>query len=81
MNSNAKSLKNLKNGGGSIFYSKNSKINKITELNELIEIEEKEIDCAKIVQKIIILYLQEAAIPFFRQDKLGVYNGAINLYA
>ena len=21
------------------------------------------------------------AIPFFRQDKLGVYNGAINLYA
>jgi hypothetical protein len=49
MNSNVKSLKNLKNGGGSIFYSKNSKINKITELNEIIEIEEKEIDCAKIV--------------------------------
>ena len=30
---------------------------------------------------ITYLYLQEAAIPFFRKDKLGVYNGAINLYA
>ena len=27
------------------------------------------------------MLLQEAAIPFFRLDKLGVYNGAINLYA
>ena len=27
------------------------------------------------------MYLHDAAIPFFRLDKLGVYNGAINLYA
>ena len=27
------------------------------------------------------MFLQEAAIPFFRLDKLGVYNGAVNLYA
>jgi hypothetical protein len=44
-------------------------------------VEEKEIDCAEVLTKIIFLYLKEAAIPFFRQDKLGVYNGAINLYA
>jgi hypothetical protein len=50
-------------------------------LNSQIEVEEKEIDCAEVLTKIIFLYLKEAAIPFFRQDKLGVYNGAINLYA
>lgn len=65
----------------SSFQSKSKQINRITELNEKIEVEEKEIDCAEVLTKIIFLYLKEAAIPFFRQDKLGVYNGAINLYA
>ena len=46
-----------------------------------MEQQEKELDCAEVVGKIIFLYLKEVAIPFFRQDKLGVYNGAINLYA
>jgi len=46
-----------------------------------VEQQEKEIDCAEVLSKIIFLYLKEVAIPFFRQDKLGVYNGAINLYA
>ena len=46
-----------------------------------MEQQEKEIDCAEVLSKIIFLYLKEVAIPFFRQDKLGVYNGAINLYA
>ena len=65
----------------SSFQSKYSKINRITELNERIEFEDKEIDCADCLTKIVFLYLHDAAIPFFRLDKLGVYNGAINLYA
>jgi len=65
----------------STFQSKQAKINRITELNEKIEFEEKEIDSAECLTKILFLYLHDAAIPFFRLDKLGVYNGAINLYA
>ena len=65
----------------STFQTKQAKINRITELNERVEQEEKEIDCAECLTKIIFLYLHDAAIPFFRLDKLGVYNGAINLYA
>lgn len=65
----------------STFQSRQGKINRITELNERIEYEDKEIDCADCLTKIVFLYLHDAAIPFFRLDKLGVYNGAINLYA
>ena len=65
----------------STFQTKQGKINRITELNEKIEYEEKEIHCAEALTKILFLYLHDAAIPFFRLDKLGVYNGAINLYA
>jgi hypothetical protein len=65
----------------STFQTRQSKVNRITELNERLEMEEKEIDCAECLTKILFLYLHDAAIPFFRLDKLGVYNGAINLYA
>ena len=80
---NSKEIKKLQAGGSfkHSLMSKNSKIMKITELNEKIEHKEKEIDCAEVISKIVFLYLQDAAIPFFRQDKLGVYNGAINMYA
>ena len=79
----AKQLSQLQKGKGisSTFSSKSSKINKITDLNDKIENEEKEIECAECLTKIVYLYLHEAAIPFFRLDKLGVYNGAINMYA
>lgn len=50
----------------SSFHLKSSKINRITTLNDKIEVEEKEIDCAEVLSKIIFLYLQEVAIPFFR---------------
>lgn len=63
------------------FMTKGAKVNRITLLNERVEQQTKEIDCADVLTKVIFLYLQEAAIPFFQQDKLGVYNGAINLYA
>ena len=83
MSTNQKEFHKLQKGSSfmSSFHFKSSKINRITTLNDKIEVEEKEIDCAEVLSKIIFLYLQEVAIPFFRQDKLGVYNGAINLYA
>jgi len=76
----SKELFKLQNSN-KMFMTKNAKVNRITVLNDRIERLAKEIDCADVLTKIIFLYLQEAAIPFFRQDKLGVYNGAINLYA
>ena len=45
-----------------------------------MELTDREIDCADVLMKIIYLYQKDVAIPFFRMDKLGVYNGAINLY-
>ena len=61
--------------------SNSSKVNRITTLTERIDNADKEIGCANVMTKIVYLYLQEVAIPFFRHDKLGVYNGAVNLYA
>ena len=81
--SHSKELTKLQKGNTlkSAFQTKAKKIGRITDLSDKIENEEKEFDCAECLQKIIYLYLNEAAIPFFRLDKLGVYNGAINLYA
>ena len=72
-------IKKLQNGSR-FFMSHSYKVNRITVLNDRIELTEREIDCAEVLMKIIYLYQQDVAIPFFRMDKLGVYNGAINLY-
>lgn len=61
--------------------TKAAKVNKITLLNDRIENQSREIECADVLTQIIHLYLLDAAIPFFQRDKLGVYTGAINLYA
>lgn len=60
--------------------SQGSKVNRIQQLNDKIHQTEREISSAETLMKIIFLYQKEVAIPFFRMDKLGVYNGAINLY-
>jgi hypothetical protein len=55
-----KEMSKLQKGGLSvtgIFKSNKSKINRITELADLIEREEREIDCAEVLNKIIFLYL------------------------
>lgn len=59
MSSNAKELGKLQRGGSilSSFQSKSKQINRISVLTEQIEIEEKEIDCAEVLTKIIFLYL------------------------
>lgn len=63
------------------FFTKSHKINKITDLNNQLESLTNELECAECLTKIQHMYLYGAAIPFFRLDKLGVYNGALNMYA
>ena len=64
--SDHRELLRLQSGNGSFFMTKNQKINRITLLTERIEASDKEIGCADVLTKIIYLYLQEVAIPFFR---------------
>ena len=47
----------------------------------MIESEIKEISCSECLNIIIHLYLLQSAIPFFKQDKLGFYNAAMNMYS
>ena len=56
---NKNDVAKLQNGTSFIgkFKSKNDIINKITDLTERVEREEKEIDCADVLTKIIFLYL------------------------
>ena len=77
------SLDKLKNNTSFFAKLKGSKEKKtqIQNLKEQVLNLEYEVDCANELTKLIFLYLQDAVIPFFRQDKLGVYNGALNLYS
>ena len=56
---NSKELAKLQKGTSFMhsFHFKSTKINRITTLNDKIEVEEKEIDCAEVLSKIIFLYL------------------------
>lgn len=79
LHKDAKEVQKLQTGN-KFFMSQGQKVNRISQLNDKIKQTEREINCAEALMKIIFLYQQELAIPFFRMDKLGVYNGAINLY-
>ena len=57
VSSNAKSINKLKEGKGFSLASKSSKVNRITDLTSKIEFNEKEIDCAAVLTRIIFLYL------------------------
>ena len=64
-----------------MFMTQKGKINKITRLNEQIENATKEIESADTINKIVHLYIKDCAIPFFMKEKLGAYNGVINMFA
>ena len=64
-----------------MFMTKRAKVNRITLLDERIKKLTKEIECTELLEKIVILQQIQVAIPFFQSDKLGVYNGALNLYS
>lgn len=61
--------------------SKDGKVNKITKLTHRITYDEKQIECFDTLLKIIILHLNQAAIPYFKKDKISLYNDMINTYS
>jgi hypothetical protein len=55
--------------------------NKIEILENRITVEENECEYAKIAHNLLYVYLYEAAIPFFKLDKLDLYTGTIDTYS
>lgn len=62
------------------FRTKSGKINRIGYLESQIENNEREVACAECQNIIVHLYLTEAALPFYKLDKLTFYNAALNMY-
>eukprot|EP00347_Sterkiella_histriomuscorum_P020499 403337564 len=82
--SNQKDLNKLNNGKNTlktIFLSQDSKVNKITYLTHSISEAEKQIECFDLYLKIIVLQLSQSAIPYFKKDKVSIYNDLINTYS
>lgn len=74
-------LNHGKNTVGTIFMSKDGKVNKITALTHSISQAEREIECFDMYLKILILQINQAAIPYFKKDKISIYNDLINTYS
>lgn len=60
-------------------FSKDGKVARITELTRKISGGEKEIECLDLYLRILILQLNQAAIPYFKKDKVATYNDLINI--
>ncbi len=79
-----KELEQLNQGKSSLktfFSSKEGKVNRITELTHKISNGEKEIDALDLFLKIIVLQINQAAIPYFKRDKVAIYNDLLNVYS
>lgn len=82
--SHQKELEKLNLGGKSfktLFSSNEGKVNRITELTHKISKGEKEIECLDLYLKILVLQLNQAAIPYFKRDKVAIYNDLLNVYS
>ena len=82
--SKVKELEKLKTGKSSIktmFKSQNSIVNSITNLTSEIQQTEKEVECYDIYIKTLTLQINHAAIPYFKKDKVSLYNDLINTYS
>lgn len=82
--SNQKDLEKLNKGQKTIktiFMSKKGTVNKITSLKHKIEDAEKQIECFDLYLKVITMQQLHAAIPYFKRDKVAVYNDLINTYS
>ena len=64
-----------------LFKSQNSIVNSITNLTREIQNSEKEIECYDIYIKTLAVQINHAAIPYFKKDKIGLYNDLINTYS
>lgn len=79
-----KELEKLNQGKSTLktmFTSKDGKVNRITELTRKIAGSEKEMECIELYVKIIILQINQAAIPYFKRDKVHLYNDLLNTYS
>lgn len=56
-------------------------MNKITSLTHSISDAEKQIECLDLYIKILVLQLNQAAIPYFKKDKVSIYNDLLNTYS
>eukprot|EP00347_Sterkiella_histriomuscorum_P019166 403342692 len=81
---NQRALDKLKKGEKTIktiFMSKKGQINKITQLTQKITDAEKQMECFDLYLKIVTMQQLHAAIPFFKRDKVQIYNDLINTYS
>lgn len=86
-------INNGKNTVTTFFMTNNSKANKVTTLTNNIAAviiiyilfifiqANKDIECYDIFLKLIVLQLSQAAIPFFKKDKVRTFNEMINEYS
>jgi predicted RNase H-like nuclease (RuvC/YqgF family) len=74
-------LKSGKSSMKTMFKSQNSIVNTITNLTREIANSEKEIECYDIYIKTLIIQINHAAVPYFKKDKVGLYNDLINTYS
>jgi hypothetical protein len=79
-----KELEKLNQGKTSfktLLSSKEGKVNRITELTRKISGGEKEIECLDLYLKILVMQINQAAIPNFKRDKIAIYNDLLNIYS
>lgn len=79
-----KELDKLKQGKGgikTIFKSQNSIVNSITTLTREIQNIDREIECYEAYIKVLTIQINHAAIPYFKKDKVSLYNDLINTYS
>lgn len=66
---------------GSWFKSQSSIVNTITNLTREIQGIEREVECYDMYIRTIALQINHAAIPYFKKDKVTLYNDLINTYS
>jgi len=74
-------LKSGKNTLKTVFKSQNSIVNSITNLTREIQNTDKELECYDMYIRTLVLQINYAAIPYFKKDKVGLYNDLINTYS
>jgi len=74
-------LKQGKKGFTQMFKTQNSIINSITNLTREVQQADKEIECYDVYIRTLTLQINHAAIPYFKKDKVSLYNDLINTYS
>ena len=70
-----------KNTFKSLLMSKNSKVNRITELTRKIQDSEKQLECMDVYLKMVAIQQLFVAVPFFKRDKVALYNDLVSTYS